>query len=350
MKNEIFEDLIKLTHKYSGIIIISFILITLVFIGIFWGSYKIQDYYNWWPNYYSKNIPYNYNRDQAKLMADLMALFRAILFLSWLIIFSIIWYKLENEFQDKFKNTLVFLAIKNIRSNDIWNIQYVRDIKSYDKSYYEKLNNVVNLAISYVLKIVNKDVIEKYINKKGFHETKRLEDLIIINSIFNIIDFSFGCSYKRSSGRITDVGSIDFIDIPVFTGFILDFSLNILKINRNEIVKEGDFEVACYFDNKLNKMYISYILGAQGIINSIKPYLDYLEKKYYYDKKFYNSFFVIKYDRVWNFISFKDLNYNEYKELFPVPSIPTFINKDKIEKIYEIYYQQIDKLINFLTS
>jgi hypothetical protein len=47
--------------------------------------------------------------------------------------------------------------------------------------------------------LINKDFIERYNNKKKLKEILNLEDLIIINSIFNIIDFSFG--YYRGNLR-----------------------------------------------------------------------------------------------------------------------------------------------------
>jgi len=46
MKDEIFQNLIKLTNKYNSILIITIILITLFFIVIFYYTYGIQDYYN----------------------------------------------------------------------------------------------------------------------------------------------------------------------------------------------------------------------------------------------------------------------------------------------------------------
>jgi len=125
--------------------------------------------------------------------------------------------------------------------------------------------------------------------------------------------------------------------------------LDYFKIDlKDEIIK--DFESVCYFDNKLRNISISYVVDSKYIIDFTNPYLDYPPNKYYHQKKLYNSFFIIKYNRVWNFISFKDLNYRSYGELFPVPFLPNFITKDKIQKIYEVYQKQILKLIEFLIN
>ncbi len=365
MKHKSFQNLIRLTNKYSSIIIITFIVITLFFIVIFYYTYKIQDYYNPYnpdSKYYLSPNFLKYNKQQAVLIYNFIIMFRVILFFSYFIISIIILIIIEKKFQAKFKTLLISFVLKNLNNNNSYNwiIKYEGDIKSYDKNYYENLNNVINLGISSVLKLINRDFIEKYNNKKKLKEIINLEDLIIINSIFNIIDFSFGYYKGNLRGAMvkkTDIGSEEVIlYFPMFKGFILDFPLYILNFNitsneielKDEIIK--DFEAVCYFDNKLKKINISYIVGSKYIMDFIKPYLDYLQKKYYHQKELYNSFFIIKYNRVWNFISFKDLNYRSYGELFPVPSLPNFITKDKIQKIYEVYQEQILKLIEFLTN
>jgi hypothetical protein len=363
MKNETFQNLIKLTNKYNSILIITIILITLFFIVIFYYTYRIQDYYNPYnPNskYYLSPNFLKYNKQQAGLIYNFIIMFRVILFFSYCIISIIILIIIEKKFQDKFKTLLIPFVLKNLNNNNYWAIKYESDIKSYDKNYYENLNNVINLGIKNVFKLINNDFIEKYNNKEKLKEIINLEDLIIINSIFHIIDFSFGY-YKGNLRNLrvkkTDIGSEEVIlYFPMFKGFILDFPLYILNFNiasneidlKDEIIK--DFESVCYFDNKLKKINISYMVSSKYTMDFIKPYLDYLQRKYYHQKELYNSFFIIKYNRVWNFISFKDLNYRSYGELFPVPSLPTFITKEKIQKIYEVYQEQILKLIEFLTN
>ena len=241
-------------------------MITLFFIVIFYYTYKVQDYYNPYnpdSKYYLSPNFLKYNKQQAGLIYNFIIMFRVILFFSYCIISIIILIIIEKKFQDKFKTLLIPFVLKNLNNNNSynWAIKYESDIKSYDKNYYENLNNVINLGIKIVFKLINKDFIEKYNNKEKLKEIINLEDLIIINPIFHIINFSFGY-YKGNLRNLrvkkTDIGSEEIISyFPMFKGVILDFPLYILNFNitlidlKDEIIK--DFEAVCYFDNKLKK-------------------------------------------------------------------------------------------------
>lgn len=78
MKNKDFQNLIRLTNKYNSILIITFILITLFFIVIFYYTYRIQDYYNPYnpdSKYYLSPNFLKYNKYQARLICNFTIFF-----------------------------------------------------------------------------------------------------------------------------------------------------------------------------------------------------------------------------------------------------------------------------------
>jgi hypothetical protein len=171
MKDEIFQNLIRLTNKHNSILIITFILITLFFIVIFYYTYKVQDYYNPYnpdSKYYLSPNFLKYNKQQARLIYNFIIMFRVILFFSYFIISIIILIIIEKKFQAKFKTLLISFVLKNINNNNSYNcaIKYESDINSifhiidFSFGYYKgDLRNLRNLR-------VRKQVL---VQKKLFH-------------------------------------------------------------------------------------------------------------------------------------------------------------------------------------
>jgi hypothetical protein len=245
-------------------------------------------------------------------------------------IFLLLYAILQNNFFPYLKNEVVNNTFKELKKEGYLNKifeDFNTDNQEFNVKYYpyfSSYSGIFNLNRPYT----NRDYIIKYFDEI-FH---------VINQAYNVIWEKI--YYYEIKDQI-DNGYKLYSIIKNTSDFM------ILKLNKE--VKILDIEILLYYKSNywkdryfrtkvFNGIILEFDLSVQKWSNLINSY--------YEQKKFFNSFFVLQGNKLYNFLSYDDLGINLREDDFYNFLDFLVINDSKIKELYLKYKEKIKRILD----
>ncbi len=238
----------------------------------------------------------------------------------------------------------------------IFNLNRTYTDRDYIIKYFDEIFHVINQAYNDVINQAYNVIFEKiyYYEIKDkidngyeiYNMIKNTSDFMILklNKEVKILDIEILLYYK-SNYRIGR-----YFRTKVFNGIILEFDLSVQ--NNLDIFVFYDKNIEANKDLYKDKGYNFYndfiLIYPESYKNDkvIQNVVSNLINSYYEQKKFFNSFFVLQGNKLYNFLSYDDLGINPKEYNFY--DLPDFlgINEKKIKELHLKYKEKIKRILD----
>lgn len=230
----------------------------------------------------------------------------------------------------------------------IFNLNRTYTTRDYIKKYFDEIFLVIDQAYNVILEKIYYYEIKDQIDNgyKLYSIIKNISDFMILklNKEVKMLDIEI-LLYYRSNFR-----KGGYFRIKVFNGIILEFDLSVQ--NNLDIFVFYDKDIEAHKDLYKDKGYNFYndfiLIYPESYKNDkvIQNVVSNLINSYYEQKKFFNSFFVLQGNKLYNFLSYDDLGINpeEYNSF----NFPDFlgINEKKIKELHLKYKEKIKRILD----
>jgi hypothetical protein len=231
----------------------------------------------------------------------------------------------------------------------IFNLNLTYTDRDYNiKKYFDEIFHVINQAYNVIFEKIYYYEIKDQIDNgyKLYSIIKNISDFMILklNKEVKILDIDI-LLYYRSNFR-----KGESLRTKVFNGIILEFDLSVQ--NNLDIFVFYDKDIEAHKDLYKDKDYHFYndfiLIYPESYKNDkvIQNVVSNLINSYYEQKKFFNSFFVLQGNKLYNFLSYDDLGINP--EEYNFYDLPDFlgINENKIKELHLKYKEKIKRILD----
>jgi hypothetical protein len=230
----------------------------------------------------------------------------------------------------------------------IFNLNRPYTNRDYIIKYFDEIFHVINQAYNVIFEKIYYYKIKDQIDNgyKLYSIIKNTSDFMILklNKEVKMLDIDI-LLYYRSNFR-----KGESLRTKVFNGIILEFDLSVQ--NNLDIFVFYDKDIEAHKDLYKDKGYHFYndfiLIYPESYKNDkvIQNVVSNLINSYYEQKKFFNSFFVLQGNKLYNFLSYDDLGINpeEYNSF----NLPDFlgINEKKIKELHLKYKEKIKRILD----
>jgi len=230
----------------------------------------------------------------------------------------------------------------------IFNLNRTYTDRDYIIKYFKEIFDVIDQAYNVILEKIYyyeiKDQIDNGYELYSIIKNKSDFMILKLNKEVKILDIEILLHYKSNYRKDR------YFRIKVFNGIILEFDLNVQ--NNLDIFVFYDKNIEDHKDLYKDKGYHFYndfiLIYPESYKNDkvIQNVVSNLINSYYEQKKFFNSFFVLQGNKLYNFLSYDDLGINpkEYNSF----NLPDFlgINENKIKELHLKYKEKIKRILD----
>jgi hypothetical protein len=330
---------------------------------------NLRDYYlNYLRNYYLQKaliflfviilvFLFYYPSANPDDLLNLLILFLLFYFVVILTFLSFTLNEFLENWRREFKKTLLRHIFEEIKNEKKIIINYYYKVDNYNKDFYKEVINMISFAKEAIIKRLFINEIKRLIIEK-VEEDINIKSLLVFNLNDKTVYFVEGAVIQILFYR-WGPGDWWYLDYEIkFEGILiiceLDFKSELLAVfyNTNDTSSYDDiYNKGKYIKSKYSKVEVFTLNPTSKFFedeDKAEVLVDKLIKNYYFQNKFYGSFFVIKDNKLINFLSYKDLALVDIDGLFFVPSL---LASDKILKKAVIHtYVQLNKRINFINE
>lgn len=263
----------------------------------------------------------------------------------------------REKWEMEFKKTLLRYIFEEMKNEKKIIISYYYETYSYNQDFYNEVINILSFAKEAIIKrIFIKKIKELITSSLSKDEKCWVSRLLVFNFNNKMVYWVEGAGIELVFYDLAPDDSVGVVGRVGISGILIicdiHFKSELLAVFYNtndEFSYSDDYNKGKYIKYKYPNVEIfTFNPNFKFFNNKVEVLVDKLIKNYYFQNKFYGSFFVIKDNKLINFLSYEDLALVDIDGLFFVPSL---LASDKILKKAVIHtYVQLDKRINFINE
>gem|GEM_PF-4135504 len=263
----------------------------------------------------------------------------------------------REKWEMEFKKTLLRYIFEEMKNEKKIIISYYYETYSYNQDFYNEVINILSFAKEAIIKRIFIEKINELITRSlSKDEICRVSRLLVFNFNNKMVYWVEGATIELVFYDLAPDDSVGVVGEVGISGILIicdiHFKSELLAVfynTNNEFSYDDDYKGKYIkYDKYPNVEIFTFSPNFKFFNNKVEVLVDKLIKNYYFQNKFYGSFFVIKDNKLINFLSYKDLALVDIDELFFVPSL---LASDKILKKAVIHtYVQLNKRINFINE